>query len=99
MENEQSTIGTSKKDTQHRDWLFTINTPEQSEKELFDYLTALKHIKYFTFQRERGEQGTEHYQGYVSFSVPKLFSTVKNLFSEPHIRPAAHLEQRKGTKT
>lgn len=99
MENKQSTIGTSKKDTQHRDWLFTINNPEQAEKELFDYLTALNHIKYFTFQRERGEQGTEHYQGYVCFSVPKLFSTVKNLFSEPHIRPAAHLEPRKGTKT
>jgi RNA helicase./Putative viral replication protein. len=97
MENKQINE-TPKKDTQHRDWLFTINNPEQSEKELYDYLTALNHIKYFTFQREKGEQGTEHYQGYLCYTVPKLFSTVKNLFSEPNIRPAAHLEPRKGTK-
>lgn len=54
MENEQTTIDTPKKDTQHRDWLFTINNPEQSENELYDYLKGLNHIKYFTFQRERG---------------------------------------------
>lgn len=87
------------KDTRHRDWLFTINNPTQSEKELYDYIAAIKNIKYFTFQREKGEQGTEHFQGYINFSEAKFFSTMKNLFSEPNIKPSAHLEPRKGTKT
>ncbi|MCL2797704.1 MAG: hypothetical protein FWD58_06595 [Firmicutes bacterium] len=87
-----------------RNWLFTINNPEQSEQELLEYLKNLPHAKYGCFGREKGDgtennpSGTEHFQGYIEFSEPKNFTTVKGYFSEPNIKPSAHLDPRKGTK-
>ena len=76
-----------------RTYILTINNPEQSEQDFFDYCKNLEHIKYFIFQREKGESGTEHYQVYVEFSISKRFATIKGYF------PKAHIEARKGTKT
>lgn len=78
---------------QFRNYLLTINNPVQSDEEFLDYLKALAHIKYATFQREKGlETGTQHFQAYIEFEVGKNFSTIKEYF------PTAHIERRKGSK-
>lgn len=79
---------------QLRNWVLTINNPSDDEEKTFEYIKGLPHIKYFIFQREKGEEtGTEHYQLYIEFQVGKTFDTMKKYF------PTAHIEQRKGTKT
>lgn len=92
------------KDIQRRNWVFTINNPQQSETELLEYLKTLSHIKYVAFGREIGDgteenpNGTEHYQGYIEFSTPKWWSVIKGYFSEPNVKPNAHIDFRKGTR-
>jgi len=84
--------------------VFTVNNPQQSETELLEYLKALLHVKYGCFGRERGDgtvdnpNGTEHYQGYIEFSEPKNWTTIKGYFSEPNVKPNAHIDGRKGTR-
>lgn len=86
---------------QSRRWCFTINNPnDRDEKfyksdELFKtYLEDMEHMKYAIFSREKGEEcGTEHFQGFIIFSIGKRFETVKNLF------PSAHLEPARGSNT
>lgn len=51
-------------------------------------------VAYMVWQRERGEQGTEHVQGYVRFNAYKRFNTAKNYFSVPEI----HIEPARGTE-
>ncbi|MDR3263645.1 MAG: replication protein [Clostridiales bacterium] len=77
---------------QFRNFCITLNNPVQSDSEFFDYLKFLPHIKYFVFQREKGDSGTEHFQLYIEFSLGKRFDVMKNYF------PRAHIEQRHGTK-
>lgn len=79
---------------QFRNFILTINNEERSDTELFEYCKQLNNIKYFVFQREKGnEKGTEHIQMYLEFSMPKKFETIKSYF------PRAHIEERKGTKS
>lgn len=79
---------------QFRNWLLTVNNPTDDEEKTFEYMKGLPHVKYFIFQREKGEEkGTEHYQIYIEFGIGKRFEIMKKYF------PTAHIEQRKGTKT
>ena len=97
---------TMKKDTQGRNYVFTVNNPKQTEEEFSEYLKSLEHIRYFIFGREKGDgdkdvdasTGTEHYQGYMEFEIPKRFSTIKNYLSTETIGVNAHIQKRKGTK-
>jgi len=78
---------------QFRNYLLTVNNPKQTDEEFNEYLKTLQHVKYFTFQREIGnETGTEHFQLYIEFEVGKRFETMKEYF------PTAHIEARKGSK-
>ena len=80
--------------SQSRRYMVTINNEPRSDKELYEYISSLEHIKYFIFQREKGSQtGTEHIQAFVVFSVGKRFNTVKNYF------PTAHLDACRGSNT
>jgi len=85
-----------KVDTQARNWFFTINNPENSETELYKYLSELNWVKYFIFGREK--ETTEHYQGYIEFTKPIRFSRMQKDFSKPNILPGAHIEARKGKR-
>jgi len=91
-------------DIRRRNWVFTINNPIQTENELLAYLQALPHAKYGCFGKERGDgtdgnpDGTIHFQGYIEFSEPKNWTTIKSYFSEPHVIPNAHFQARKGTR-
>lgn len=90
---QQSTVIASNS-TQARRYMLTINNPKQSEQEFHDYCAGLEHVKYFIFQREKGEKKeTEHYQVYIEFTIGKRFETIKKYF------PRAHIEKCGGSKT
>lgn len=72
-----------------RAWVFTLNNP--------DYvpdveLARAPAVRYFIFQEEIGDEGTNHIQGYVELSKPARLSGVRRLI------PGAHWEVRRGTR-
>lgn len=78
---------------QFRNYILTVNTPEQTDDQFNDYLKSIPHVKYFIFQRELGEATKrEHFQLYIEFDVGKRFDVMKKYF------PKAHIESRKGSK-
>lgn len=66
-------------------WVFTLNNPE-------GLLELPVGGKYLVYQRERGENGTEHFQGYVEMVKRATLSTMKAWL------PRAHFERRRGTQ-
>ena len=90
----------NKRNSQARDWCFTVNNPVQSEQEFLTYLQSLPDLRYVVFQREKApETGTEHYQGYFEFTQPKWFTTIKKCLSKSTIGVDAHIEARRGKRT
>lgn len=75
-----------------RNWLFTWNNPGIEEAQFEEHLRSRPGLTYYVFQRERGEIGTEHYQGYIQFKSEKTLSAVKN-----QVSPFAHFEIARGT--
>lgn len=71
---------------QTMNWVFTINNPKEDEDP-----RQWADVKYLIFQKEKGEEGTEHFQGYVIFDKQKTLLQVKALNSR------AHWEKRSGT--
>lgn len=69
--------------------VFTINNPPED----FD-LWDDNRMEYLVYQKERGENGTLHIQGYLELKKRTRFSTVKKLLGD-----RAHLEPRRGTST
>lgn len=69
-------------------WVFTINNPT-SDSEPREKLAEV--ATYIIWQKEVGEEGTSHLQGYVVFKKKKRLSAVKKLL------PRAHLEPRRGS--
>lgn len=72
-------------------WLFTYNNPEGGDADTGRVLHA-GGAKYSVYQRERGQAGTDHHQGYVEFGNNKTLSFVRRLL------PLAHWETRKGSQ-
>jgi hypothetical protein len=70
-----------------RAWCFTLNNPT-SEPDF----TTTPLVRYAIYQRERGENGTEHLQGYLELSKPQRFSYLRSVLQ------GAHFEQRRGTR-
>lgn len=71
---------------QGKNWMFTINNPTDA-----DDPTTWEKRKYLAYQREVGESGTTHYQGYVQFTTNFRIAALKLL------NPRAHWELRQGT--
>lgn len=71
-----------------RRWCFTINNPESND--LFTQLPA--GVRYVIWQRERGQEGTEHLQGYIVFGNARALVGVKRLLGD-----RAHCEICRGT--
>lgn len=71
-----------------RNWCFTINNPES--RLTFDEDV----VKCCWYQLERGEGGTEHYQGYLELKTPRALTVVKRFVGFSR----AHLECRRGTR-
>lgn len=74
-----------------RNWCFTINNPSMEPAALLQEFED-KHIKYGVFQKEKGNSGTPHYQGYIELANNSRFSFVKKLLGG-----TAHIERRHGT--
>lgn len=70
-----------------RAYVFTINNPTEEETPSLEKWGA----QYLVFQKERGESGTDHFQGYVYFKGKQRMSYLKKLNSR------AHWEVRRGT--
>lgn len=74
---------------QSRRWCFTLNNPESA---LDTSTWAARGVIGAVWQRERGEQGTEHFQGYIKFEKPKRMPWVKSTLHSDHV----HLEPARG---
>lgn len=73
-----------------RHWCFTVNNPVREEDAfLQDWKDA--GATYIIFQRERGDSGTEHYQGYLEFGRTIRLSGLRRVCD------SAHFEIRRGT--
>nr|DAV93036.1 MAG TPA: Rep protein [Cressdnaviricota sp.] len=60
-------------------WCFTYNNPTLDEIGIADALNSFPYV-YAVYQLEVGEQGTEHFQGYVMFQNRVRLSQVRTLF-------------------
>lgn len=74
-----------------RAWCFTLNNPEEHGI-VDDVLPVLAQERYVVWQRERGENGTPHIQGYIELHNPVRLSAMKLWL------PSAHFEVRRGTR-
>lgn len=70
-----------------RRWCFTLNNPS-GELSFND----LEHVRYAIWQREKGDSGTEHYQGYIELRKPQRFSYFAGVLA------GAHFESSKGSR-
>lgn len=68
-----------------RNFVFTLNNPDGP-------ITWWEDVRYAIYQRERGANGTEHFQGYVELSKAVRFNAIKAKI------PRAHIEQRRGSR-
>ena len=59
-----------------RCWCFTWNNPDQEL--IGEDVGAWEHVNQAAWQLEIGDQGTEHYQGYVTFTVPMRLAAVRS---------------------
>ncbi len=74
-----------------RNYVWTLNN--YSDDDIVRLSTPIDGIKYLVFQREIGESGTAHLQGYGITSSPVRMGGFKQLLSAPR----AHVEPRRGT--
>lgn len=73
-----------------RNFVFTINNPgEEDDKNI---KALCEHCVYLTYGREKGKEGTPHYQGYAELARRTSFNKVKRQL------PRAHIEGRRGTQ-
>jgi len=68
----------------HRSYAFTLNNYSEEEFMLIKQLKS----KYIVIGDEIGENGTPHLQGYVNFSNPVSFNTIKKAIPRAHIEVA-----------
>ena len=74
-------------------WTCTLNNPEKTDEQFFEFLKANNELAYFCFRREKAPTtGTIHFQFFLAFLNQKHFSTVKNFV------PTAHIQPSEGTK-
>lgn len=74
-----------------RDYCFTINNPTEDDYHNVHTLSMDDAVKYIIVGKEKGDEGTPHYQGYVYFKEAKTFTSVKKKL------PRAHIEETRGT--
>jgi len=70
-----------------RSWVFTLNNPQPEE----DPKGWTERVAWCTWQREKGENGTEHLQGYLQLHRKGRISVLKK------VNARAHWEARRGT--
>lgn len=81
-QDDTTTIGNTKINSRARKWVFTINNPRDTDDTLLRLL--LSKSKY-VYQREQGEEGTQHIQGYCEFINARSFKSMKEILPRAHI--------------
>jgi len=82
----------------HRSFCFTLNNPDDRDKSACGPIADLSTVKDFIAAIERGESGTEHIQGAITFSDPKRFDAVVRFFQgkfhhAPHLEVARNVDK------
>lgn len=85
MSQSNSDVGNTKSQ-RLRTWFFTYNNPDLTWSHLSQLLGDGRNIVKLVGQKERGEGGTEHFQGVVQYRNQVTFKTLKAL------DPAIHWE-------
>lgn len=75
--------------TRAKGWCFTINNPTGWDDADIEKVKEV--CEYIVIGKEKGEEGTPHYQGFVRFKHAQTFLRVKTLLQR------AHIEKQKGT--
>lgn len=75
-------------------WCFTLNNPTDHEITLLHEVFNKDPIQYAIYQKEEGESGTPHLQGYLEVQPKQRLAPLKRLLQVDRI----HLEKRKGTR-
>jgi hypothetical protein len=75
-------------------WCFTYNNPPLDGDEFVSLLEGKGDIKMAVFQKETGEEGTEHFQGYMETNK-RMYTTGVHSMLAPHKLALLHA---KGTK-
>jgi len=70
-----------------RRWCFTLNNP-QDDQQIQDIWQQWSGLSFGVCQRERGESGTLHYQGYTEWNVSMRLGSVRRLLHTAHWEPA-----------
>lgn len=73
-----------------RNFCFTINNYTDDDLKIFKEEKFIKQVKYYIYEPETGEQGTNHIQGFIIFNSAKTIQQVSK-----HLK-RAHLEITKG---
>jgi len=74
-------------------WCWTWNNPTKTHEEVIDKLKNDERITFIIFQREKGDSGTEHYQGYLECEKQIKTSVMKKILDN-----AVHWEGRRGSQ-
>lgn len=73
------------KQSRARSWCFTLNNPTaEDDKKFSEEIWEIAGAKYLIMQKEKGENGTPHFQGYITFSTPKTLKAVRTIMSTAH---------------
>lgn len=83
-QTENTNLGSNRR---LRHWVFTINNPRMSYRELIDTFVLMTSFRYVCFQLEVGDSGTPHYQGMVQFQNAKQFGYIKRRLPRIHLQP------------
>lgn len=79
-------------DRKSRNWCFTLNNYTKKDVGIFFDLRLELRVKKYCFQEEKGNDGTCHLQGVISWENAISFNSVKK------IHPLAHWEKCKNLK-
>lgn len=90
-------LESKKKGGQYLYWCFTINNPEEHNHTTDELLTKFndfikqKRLRYAVFQREKGHDNTEHFQGYI-----QMIKKTRLTWMKDNISQSAHWENCNG---
>lgn len=76
-----------------RNACITCNNPTSSAEDVLSRAEASEACTFLVFQKEVGESGTPHYQGYAEFSRSVRFSHISRIFGS-----SCHVEARRGSQ-
>lgn len=65
-------------------WVYTLNNPTDDDEQDVGTLHQLSIVEYHCFGRERGTNGTLHFQGFICFKERKTITQVRALLGRAH---------------